>query len=203
MQGSRTLLKYASPLRRKISMRWASAVGQHPIRGNIPIHGHGIALEQYAEVDRAFSEEEVRAFGMLVNDMNPLHRSWSIRDDLPSEIQDHDMLHWDETSRRSKVLVHGMLASTLFTSIFGTLIPGAVYLSQHLDFRKPVFANELVTGRVVIDRIRQMKRKGLIVTCSTRIVSGDEVCIRGDANVWILNGTLEKETYATFDATAK
>jgi acyl dehydratase len=72
--------------------------------------------------------------------------------------------------------------------IFVSLIPGAVYLKQTLDFRKPVFVNTGVIGRVTISRIRQWKQKGLIITCDTKVLSQGKECVRGEADVWIPGG---------------
>lgn len=138
-------------------------------------------VDQYIEVDRVFSVDEVAQYARLVGDGNPLHREWSKTGDLPDLIKNHPMVHWEKES--TKVLVHGMLASSLFSCLFGRHIPGAVYLQQSLDFRRPVYAKEVVTARVIVTRIR--KRKGRILTCNTVVTKDKEECIRGHADVWL------------------
>ena len=96
------------------------------------------------------------------------------------------------------ILVHGMLVSSLFSCIFGTLIPGAVYVRQFLEFRQPVYVNTVVIGRVVITKLRRYRRQGLIVTCDTTVVAkearaGKEIMLRGEADVWLPEGVEEQK----------
>ena len=137
-----------------------------------------------------FTEKDVDSFGDLVDDKNPLHARWSLNE-LPCELQGHPMFDdMKENGRNStKPIVHGMLASSLFSCIFGTLVPGAVYLKQTLDFRSPIFVNEMVVGRVDVVRVRQFKFKGVIVTCDTAVLRGEAVCIAGKADVWLPGGS--------------
>jgi acyl dehydratase len=163
------------------------------IRGSIPAGGWGVATGQFAEIERLFTKEDVDLFGKLVGDQNPLHQSWEFKC-LPSAINGHPLVKEnDKDPSTTMILVHGMLVSSLFTCIFGTLIPGAVYLQQSFDFRKPVYVNSVVIGRVTITRIRRWNRKGLILTCDTTIMSkGDgEEKIRGVADVWLPSGVVE------------
>ena len=137
-----------------------------------------------------FTEKDVDSFGDLVDDKNPLHARWSLNE-LPRELQSHpmfnDMIVNDSNS--TKPIVHGMLASSLFSCIFGTLVPGAVYLKQSLDFRSPIFVDEVVVGRVDVVRVRQFKSKGVIVTCDTAVLRGEARCIVGKADVWLPGGS--------------
>jgi len=164
---------------------------------------------QYAASDRVFSAKDVVRFGTLVGDPNPLHTQWDL-DHLPALLEHHPMIHPDDKNAEgisndnnhptySKILVHGMLVSSLFTSIFGTLIPGAVYLKQSLEFARPVFVGEKVTGTIAIERIHRWRRKGLILTCDTTVTSHtdpEDGRVRGKADVWLPNG-IPVETAAT------
>ena len=91
-----------------------------------------------------------------------------------------------------------MLTASLFSSIFGTLIPGSVYRSQTITFQSPVYSQERVVGRVQVRSVRDMKSRGLLVTCDTNVYKncGDTsdnikdkrdaiVCISGEAQVWL------------------
>jgi acyl dehydratase len=161
------------------------------ISGTLPRHGKGVAVGQYATVERVFTEHDVDTYARLVGDSNPLHTSWT-RQELEqqsTELPSHPLVQWTEDNK-SKVLVHGMLVASLFTCIFGTHIPGAVYMKQTLAFRRPVFANEPVTGRVAITAVRDFRKGGLIVTCDTRVYKDTETeCVRGSADVWLIHGT--------------
>ena len=198
------------------------------VRGNIPVGGVGIALTQYAEVrtkfrveyknieirnnrafavycilyplcsirltnsniffyslyqvNRIFKPEEVHQFGDLIGDNNPIHRQ-------------NDVINFSEGSQQ---IVHGMLSASLFSSIFGTLIPGSLYRSQSILFQTPIYSNEEVVGLVTVRKIRHVKRRGVMVTCDTNVykncgASAKQiqsnmdaiVCITGEAVVWI------------------
>ena len=192
-----TIGKMASRTRRSAAQyfgrRPISSSEKVMVRGNIPKHGHGVAVGQTAESDRAFTADDVQLFGKLVGDENPLHHSWRV-DALPETLENHPLLQVfdkdDDPIKSTKILVHGMLVSSLFTSIFGTLIPGAVYLKQTLDFARPVYVGEHVTGRIVIERIRYWRRKGLILTCETIVQGGSDEKVRGKADVWLPRGSV-------------
>jgi acyl dehydratase len=169
------------------------------IEGTIPREGRGIEVHQYAEVKRTFSASDVTQFGNLVGDNNPLHSALTKSDDILNSatyvplLQDAGIIQFEEESSRiatTKPLVHGMLASSLFSCIFGTLIPGSVYRNQSLNFRKPIFANDDLVGRVDIIKVRAAPKGGLLVVCDTNVYvleDGDQktVCITGQANVWL------------------
>jgi acyl dehydratase len=93
------------------------------------------------------------------------------------------------------IVVQGVLVGSIFSAILGTLLPGAVYLKQRLDFRQPVYVGERVTGRITIQRVREWKRNGIILTCDTVVLSSSSSCnsevdvkIRGQADVWLPKG---------------
>jgi acyl dehydratase len=163
------------------------------VRGSIPAGGIGVAVGQFAETERFFTVKDIDLFGRLVCDRNPLHRAWEF-ENLPSVMDGHPLVKKnDEEPESTMIIVHGLLVSSLFSCIFGTLIPGAVYLKQSLDFRKPVYVNSGVIGRVTITRIRRYRRKGLILTCDTIVFAkgnGNEEKLRGEAEVWLPNGQL-------------
>ena len=129
-----------------------------------------------------FRPEEVHQFGDLIGDNNPIHRQ---------EVATH-------TSERKPHIVHGMLSASLFSSIFGTLIPGSLYRSQSILFQTPIYSNEEVVGLVTVKKIKYVKKRGVMVTCDTNVykncggsakdIQSNEnaiVCISGEATVWI------------------
>ncbi|CAB9508556.1 Peroxisomal [Seminavis robusta] len=159
------------------------------VKGSIPIDGIGVEVGQYAMVERSFSAEQVLQFGNLIHDLNPLHLTWQ-EETLPLELQTHPLLLQQEkqegpSSSLPRPIVHGMLVSSLFSSIFGTLVPGAVYMNQTLNFSAPVFVDDLVVGRVDITRVRNFKAGGVVVTCDTRVLRKETECVSGKANVWL------------------
>lgn len=174
------------------------------ILGTIPKYGVGLEVGQFAELHRSFLQHDVNTFGALISDMNPVH--------FPGENAAHIVAnnHLDNATTFKQPIVHGMLLSSLFSAIFGTLIPGAIYRKQYLKFNNPVFVGEEVVGRVIIRKLRHINRNGIGVLCMCDTVvarsrelptvhelsnddSNDEVtAISGEAQVWLPGATVKK-----------
>jgi acyl dehydratase len=129
----------------------------------------------------------VSQFGKLVGDENPLHSPQTSFPESFAKLEDAGLIRWHYNSAKSEALVHGMMVASLFSCIFGTLIPGSVYRKQALSFRAPVFANNVVTGRVEVTQIRSW-REGVVLTCDTKVLCEGRECITGEASVWLPNG---------------
>jgi hypothetical protein len=154
------------------------------ITGNIPAAGQGVAVHQVAELERCFTESDVRQFGLLIQDLNPLHdtcfsgNSSSCDDEEQSSVehQHHPQQHHPLLLQDSeKILVHGLLVGSLFSSIFGTLMPGrAVYVKQSFQFRQPVYTHQRVRGRVTITRATELPPSrgggGVLLTCGCQVL---------------------------------
>ena len=159
------------------------------VEGTIPCDGEGLAVGQYAHTHRVFSGSDVQDFARITGDHNPLHQPLDTRH-LSAVLDGHPLIKIEENGMTTKEVVHGILLSSPFSCIFGTLIPGSVYRSQTLDFRRPVYVGESVVGRVQILHIEtQRGLEGLIVRCSTHITREGKECVRGEAEVWIRHGT--------------
>ena len=74
----------------------------------------------------------------------------------------------------TRPLVHGMLVSSLFSTIFANISPGCVYMNQSLDFIQPIFVNQSIIAKLTITKIRTWPKRfnkgGVIVTCDTQIL---------------------------------
>lgn len=97
-----------------------------------------------ASFERAFAEEDIRAFAELSGDHNPLHTD-------PA---------YAATTRFGKPIAHGMLVASLFSTLLGMHLPGkrCLYLSQSLTFRKPAYAGETLTVEGVVKRKSEATR---------------------------------------------
>jgi hypothetical protein len=104
-----------------------------------------------------------------MGDENPLHSPQTCFPESFQVLETAGIITWE--NNKSKVLVHGLMAGSLFSCIFGTLIPGSVYRSQQLAFRLPIFCNQ-------------------VVTCDTKVVCQERECITGQASVWLPNGEI-------------
>lgn len=181
------------------------------IQGTIPFYGKGIQIGQHAKLNRVYNQDDINTFGILIGDLNPVHfpiESEEDDDPLQKEIIDHTIMQAGGTYE--KPIVHGMLLASVFSTIFGTLIPGAIYRNQSIKFHHPVYVDENTCGQVVIKKLRQVNRQGLqggsgvLCTCETTVnkttfnaendhmnnkVRNDEnenlVCITGEAQVWL------------------
>ena len=160
------------------------------VTGTIPPRGLGIRAGQSAEVRRSFAAGDVASFGRLVRDLNPVH------------------FDGGDDGDGGRPVVHGMLVASLFSSVFGTLVPGSVYRSQELRFARPVRVGDRVRGRVDVVEARAVSSSrtggGVICTCRTTVVrdgeggdpsKGDdgEVCVSGEARVWLPGATVGRE----------
>lgn len=107
-------------------------------------------IGQSASVSRRFTTQEVEMFSDLCMDKNPVHL--------------------DEEYARNSIfgnrIVYGFLTASLFSGIIGSILPGngSIYLNQNMNFRKPVYHNELLTATCTITHIREDKP---IVTLET------------------------------------
>jgi 3-hydroxybutyryl-CoA dehydratase len=89
-----------------------------------------LSVGQTAEFTLEITRELVDRFAELSGDDNPLHT-----DDA-----------FVATTVLGKRVAHGMISGMLFSRLIGTLLPGthALYLSQTLRFRRPIFLNTRV-----------------------------------------------------------
>lgn len=116
---------------------------------------------------RTITQADIEAFAVLTGDYNPLHL--------------------DETFARNtrfgRPVAHGMLVASLISAVLGQLLPGpgTIYLSQSLQFLRPVYPGDTVTAIVEVIHIREDKP---VVTLATRCINqnGEEV-LRGEAVV--------------------
>lgn len=132
----------------------------------LPIKEYRIGMK--SEVERSFSSEEVNLFSKLSGDINPVHL-----DDT-----------YAQKTMFGRRIVHGALASSIFSTIFANLLPGAgcIYLKSENKFLRPIYLNEKVIFKVeIIDVLQEKKR----VIFKTVAVSNDQECIVGMAELYI------------------
>ena len=125
---------------------------------------------QNASLSRKFTLDDVKAFSQLSLDNNPVHL-------------DED---YAQNSIFGDRIVYGYLTASLFSGIIGSILPGpgAIYLSQNLNFRKPIYHNELVTATCTITHIREDKP---IITLETILKNEKgEIAIDGSAIIKLL-----------------
>lgn len=101
---------------------------------------------------------------------------------------DDNPIHLDEAYARTTPfggrIAHGMFTASLFSALLGTRLPGpgAVYMSQTLFFRAPVFVGSTIRARVeVIELIEEKQRARLRCECQVE----DEIVLEGEALVYV------------------
>lgn len=132
-----------------------------------------LSISQYrigmcAEIVRSFSAKDVEIFSELSGDKNPVH--------LNEEYANKTIF--------GARIVHGALASSMFSTIFASELPGAgcIYLKSENKFLKPIYLNENVLFKVeVVDILHEKKR----VVFKTIAISNDQHCIAGIAELYI------------------
>ena len=98
----------------------------------------------------SYSQQQIEEFARVTGDNNPLHTNAEFA-----------------ASTMFKVpIMHGMLGAALFSKIFGTLFPGdgTIYLSQTLNFLKPMYAGKEYEAVFTVKEIITQKNRAIVET---------------------------------------
>lgn len=133
-----------------------------------------IVVGQKSTLRHTFTQENVNTFATLCGDDNPLH--------VNPEVAKNSMF--------KGTIVHGIFVSSLFSSILGRSLPGAVYVSQSLQFKKPVLTGTPVTATIEVQEVSD-KKKGILATMKTVVTLEDgSVAVDGEGKVLLLKKDL-------------
>jgi 3-hydroxybutyryl-CoA dehydratase len=107
-------------------------------------------LGQRASFGKTVTESDVTTFAGLIGDFNPIH--------VDAE--------YARKSRFGQRVAHGMFTAGLISAVLGNKLPGpgAIYLSQQIEFLAPVFIGDTITATVEVSAWRPDKR---IITLKT------------------------------------
>ncbi|CAJ1971191.1 unnamed protein product [Sphenostylis stenocarpa] len=128
---------------------------------------------------RAFTEEDVLQYSKVSFDSNPLHSESAAAKDVGFE----------------GPLVHGMLVASLFPHIISTHFPGAVYVSQNLNFKFPVYIGDQITGEVQATNLRENKNRYLAKFKTRCFKNGELLVIDGEAVALLPTLRIEQEQH--------
>jgi len=120
-----------------------------------------------ASWSRTITPADIEAFAALTGDRNPLHLDEAFA----------------RRTRFGRPIAHGMLVASMISTVLGGLLPGpgTIYLSQSLQFVRPVYPGDTITAIVEVIRVREDKP---VVTLATRCINQDgEEVLRGEAVV--------------------
>lgn len=104
---------------------------------NIPIEKIEVGMS--ASYSQTVSDADIKSFAGISGDRNPVH------------IDEN----YAQNSRYKKRIAHGLMTASYFSALFGTKIPGegCVYVSQSLNFKRPVYINDTIIATVEVTQI--------------------------------------------------
>ena len=125
-----------------------------------------LSVGQAAEIAHTVTDADIRAFAEVSGDNNPAHL---------------DDAYAAGTMFKTRI-AHGMLSAAYISAVLGTRLPGpgAIYISQTLNFKRPVRIGDEVFTRVTVSAIdTERARVTLATVCE---VAGKPV-LEGEAVV--------------------
>jgi acyl dehydratase len=113
-----------------------------------------------AHITRTIDDGMIASFAALSGDTNPMH--------LSSEFA--------ARTRYGRPVAQGMLTASLISAVIGTRLPGpgCIWVSQTLNFRRPVFAGDSITTTVTVTNVEQQRP---FVTLSTSCANQRGECV--------------------------
>ena len=127
-----------------------------------------ISIGMTASYSQTVTDSDIKAFSGISGDRNPVH---------VDEI-------YAEKSRYKKRIAHGLMTASYFSALFGTKIPGegCVYVSQSLNFKRPVYIGDTVTATVEVTKVDMDKKRVFFkTTCKVK----NKIVTDGDAEIFI------------------
>ncbi len=129
-----------------------------------------LAIGQFAEVVHTVTEEDIKTFGDLSGDYNPLHFD---------EV-------WAKTTIFKGRIAHGILTAAFISTAIGMKLPGpgTIYLGQSMKFLRPVRIGDTITARVeIIELSDEKERVTLKTTCTNQ---DDKAVLDGEAMIALM-----------------
>lgn len=121
-----------------------------------------------ASYSQIITENDVVAFSNVSGDKNPIH----LDDD------------YAKNSRYRNKIAHGLLSASFFSKLFGTELPGegCVYVSQNLNFKRPVYIGDTVTATILVQSV-DMANKRIFFDTICKV--NNKIVIDGNAEIFI------------------
>ncbi|MFZ5916347.1 MAG: MaoC family dehydratase [Chloroflexota bacterium] len=131
-------------------------------------------IGERASFTKTVTEADVTTFAGLIGDFNPLH--------VDAE--------YARKSRFGQRVAHGMFTAGLISAVLGNKLPGpgAIYLSQQIEFLAPVFIGDTITAAVEVVSWRSDKR---IITLKTDAFNQTEKQVVTGKAVLLIDQSLE------------
>jgi 3-hydroxybutyryl-CoA dehydratase len=125
-----------------------------------------VSIGQRAELMRTVSIDDFKNFAALSGDINPIHTDQAFA----------------ATTRFRQVIAPGLLIGSFISAAIANDLPGpgSVYMSQTLNFLRPVYAGERL--RIQIE-VAEILREGVCRLITTAENAAGELVIEGEAVV--------------------
>ena len=125
-----------------------------------------LTVGQRETLMKTVMDDDVIAFADLSGDRNPVHLSD----------------HFARKTRFGERIVHGLYTASLISTVIGMYLPGpgAVYLSQTLNFRGPVKIGDVIN---VVVEVVELTEKGRRVRLHCECLVDGKVMLDGEALV--------------------
>ncbi len=126
-------------------------------------------------LSKTVASSDVVGFAVLSGDRNPIHLSEHFAAKTPFRTR----------------IAHGLYTASLISAVLGTRLPGpgAIYISQTLNFRAPVHIGDTIEVKVTVAELIPKKFRARL-TCSCTV--DGEVVLDGEAWVKVPSRTSAK-----------
>ncbi|MCH9808620.1 MAG: MaoC family dehydratase [Alphaproteobacteria bacterium] len=127
-----------------------------------------LELGMEATVSTTVTMDDIETFASVSGDYNPVH--------LDREYAAQTIF--------KQPIAHGLLTASYISTVFGMKMPGpgAIYVSQSLNFKAPVLVGDEVVARVVVADLMPAKRRARFDCFCT--VKG-KIVLDGEANMMV------------------
>ena len=125
-----------------------------------------LAVGMTERLAKTIASSDVVGFAQVTGDRNPIHLSE----------------HFAARTQFKRRIAHGLYTASLISAVLGTRLPGpgAVYISQTLNFRAPVRIGDTVEVTVTVAELMPERLRARL-TCVCKV--GAEVVLEGEALV--------------------
>jgi acyl dehydratase len=114
-----------------------------------------------------FEQKDVIRFAEVTGDVNPVHLDEKFAATTPFK----------------RPILHGFLSGSVFSKVFGTIFPGegTIYLSQHLQFKRPMYTDQEYHATFTIIEVDEAK--GTLTITGKIADSNGKVCLEGEGKL--------------------
>lgn len=127
-----------------------------------------INIGDFEQIEKKMTLSMVRNFAKISEDFNPIHL-------------DAD---YANNSRFKGQIIHGLMAVSLFSGLFGTKLPGegCVYKSQKIQFKRPIYVGDTVIAKI---EVKDVNKKKKIISFSSKCLVNNKIMIEGESEIFI------------------